>query len=170
MARADGVLKRLRATPLNPSVYLGGQLVSVLGTALLISLTTVALGAAAFGVVPRAEAIPQLLGVLALGIVCFASLGLAISAVIPTADSAGAITNGTYLPLAMVSGMFSATLHLPRGIDVVVSAFPLKALADALRASYDPAAHGLPLRNAAVLVAWSIAGVVLSRLLFRWEP
>src|SRR3712207_7607528 len=53
-----------------------------------------------------------------------------------------AITNGTYLPLAMVSGMFSATLELPRVVDAVVGAFPLKALADGLRSAYDPAAGG----------------------------
>lgn len=170
LQRADGVLKRLRATPLNPSLYLGGQLVSVLATALLISVATIALGGAAFGALPRAAAIPQLLIVLALGIACFAALGIAISAAIPTADAAGAITNGTYLPLAMVSGMFSATLHLPRALDIVVSAFPLKALADGLRSAYDPAAHGLPVGNAVVLAAWTVAGIGLAQRFFRWEP
>jgi ABC-2 type transport system permease protein len=170
LQRADGVLKRLRATPLNPSLYLGGQLLSVLATALLISVATIALGAAAFGALPRAAAVPQLLIILALGIACFAALGLAISAAIPTADAAGAITNGTYLPLAMVSGMFSATLHLPRTLDIIVSAFPLKALADGLRSAYDPASHGLPLGNVVVLAAWTIAGIGLAKRYFRWEP
>jgi ABC-2 type transport system permease protein len=170
LQRADGVLKRLRATPLNPSLYLLGQLVSTLATALLISAATIALGGVAFGALPGAAAIPQLLIVLALGIVCFAALGMAISAAIPTADSAGAITNGTYLPLAMVSGMFSATLHLPRALDTIISLFPLKALADGLRSAYDPAAHGLPIGNIAVLAAWTIAGIGLARQCFRWEP
>jgi ABC-2 type transport system permease protein len=170
LQRADGVLKRLRATPLNPSLYLGGQLLSVLATALLISVATIALGGVAFDALPRAAAIPQLLLVLALGIACFAALGIAISAAIPTADSAGAITNGTYLPLAMVSGMFDASLHLPRVLDTVISAFPLKALADGLRASYDPAAHGLPVGNVLVLAAWTVAGIVLAQRFFRWDP
>jgi ABC-2 type transport system permease protein len=168
--RADGVLKRLRATPLNPSLYVGGQLVSVLATTLLISITTIALGGAAFGALPRAAALPQLVIVLALGICCFAALGLAISAAIPTADAAGPITNGTYLPLAMVSGMFSATLHLPRALDTIISLFPLKALADGLRSAYDPAANGLPVGNLVVLAAWTIAGIALARRHLRWEP
>jgi len=170
LQRADGVLKRLRATPLPPMLYLGGQLVSTIVTALLVSLATIALGGAAFGALPRVAAIPPLLIVLALGISCFAALGIAISAAIPTADAAGAITNGTYLPLAMVSGMFSATLHLPRVLDTVVSLFPLKALADGLRAAYDPAAHGLPVGNALVLAVWTVAGVAVARRWFRWEP
>jgi ABC-2 type transport system permease protein len=168
--RADGVHKRLRATPMNPALYLGGQLVSVLVTALLISIATVALGATAFGVLPKASAIPQLVIVLVFGIGCFAALGIAISAVIPTADAAGPITNGTYLPLAMVSGMFSASLQLPRALNDVISLFPLKALADGLRFAYDPAAHGLPVQSVVVLAAWMIAGVAAARRYFRWDP
>ena len=170
LQRADGVLKRVRATPLNPTVYLGGQLLSVLLTTLLIAVSTVALGGMAFGALPRAVAVPELSLTLALGTVCFAALGIAISAAIPTADSAGAVTNGTYLPLAMVSGMFSAQLHLPHAVDAVVSAFPLKALADGLRWSYDPARHGVPLRAMLVLALWSVVGVALARRYFRWEP
>ena len=170
LSRADGVLKRLRATPLPPMLYLGGQLVSTVVTALLVSVATIALGGAAFGALPRVAAVPQLLIVLVLGISCFAALGIAISAAIPTADAAGAITNGTYLPLAMVSGMFSATLHLPRVIDAVIGLFPLKALADGLRSTYDPAARGLPVWNVVVLVAWTIAGLVIARRWFHWEP
>jgi len=170
LLRADGVLKRLRSTPLEPSVYLGGQLVSVLLTTLLISVATIALGAAAFHALPRASDVPQLLAMLALGIACFAALGLAISAAIPTADAAGAITNGTYLPLAMVSGMFSVAVHLPPALDSVVSAFPLKALTDGLRAAYDPATSGFPVGDALVLAAWSLVGIALARRFFRWDP
>jgi ABC-2 type transport system permease protein len=170
LQRADGVLKRVRATPMPPMLYLGGQLGSTLVTALLVSVATIALGGVAFGALPRAAAVPQLLVLLALGICCFAALGVAITAAIPTADAAGAVTNGTYLPLAMVSGMFSATLHLPRAIDAVLGLFPLKALADGLRSAYDPAAHGLPTGNALVLLAWTVAGLVIARRWFRWEP
>ena len=170
LQRADGVLKRLRATPLPPMLYLGGQLVGTVMTALLVSVATIALGAAAFGALPRAAAVPQLLVVLALGITCFAALGIAISAAIPTADAAGAITNGTYLPLAMVSGMFSATLQLPDVVDAAVGLFPLKALADGLRSTYDPAASGLPTGDALVLAAWTVAGLLIARRWFRWDP
>jgi ABC-2 type transport system permease protein len=170
LQRADGVLKRIRATPLNPTVYLGGQIVSVLATTLLISALTIAAGGIAFGALPRVEAVPQLLLILALGIACFAALGVAISAVIPTADAAGAITNGTYLPLAMVSGMFSASLQLPGALDTIIGAFPLKALADGLRSAYDPAAHGLPVADAVVLLVWTIAGMAAARRFFRWDP
>jgi ABC-2 type transport system permease protein len=107
---------------------------------------------------------------LALGIVCFASLGLAISAFIPAANAAGAITNGTYLPLALVSGTFNSGLKLPSWLDRVVSALPIKALTDGLRAGYDPAAHGWPLASLAVLAVWAVIGIALAHRYFRWEP
>ena len=169
LQRADGVLKRLRATPLNPTLYLASHLANTLLTSVVITVATITAGAAAFGAVPRAAALPQLFAIAAAGIVCFAALGLAVSTMIPTADAAGAITNGTYLPLAMVSGMFSASLRLPPPIDAIVGLFPLKALADGLRTAYDPANHTFPLAQLAVLVVWTAAGSVLARRYFRWQ-
>jgi ABC-2 type transport system permease protein len=169
LLRTSGVLKRMRATPLSPRVYIGGQLLSTLGTASLISLVTIGLGAAAFRVTPLAVATPQLALVLVLGIICFAALGVAISAAIPTADAAGAITNGTYLPLAMVSGVFSSQIHLPGWLDPIISALPIKAMADGLRSAYDPMHHGFPTVEVAVLALWAIAGVALATRYFRWE-
>jgi hypothetical protein len=61
----------------------------------------------------------------------------------------------------MISGMFSATLHMPRSISAIVGLFPLKALTDGLRAAYDPSGHGLALANLGVLSAWAVAGLLL---------
>ena len=168
--RTDGVLKRIRATPLSPGTYLAGQLTSVLATSLLIAVTTIVLGRIVFGVAPRTEALLPLAVTLTLGISCFAALGLAISAFIPNGTASGAITNGTYIPLALVSGTFSSNLHLPTWLDRTVTAFPIKALTDALRAGYDPAARIWPTGSLLVLAAWTIAGVVIAHRWFRWEP
>ena len=168
--RAQGVLKRVRATPLSPTLYLAGHLVSVVATSLAIALATVVLGRVTFGVAPRSGAVVPLLLTLTLGITCFASLGLAVSGLIRSADSAGPITNGTYLPLALVSGTFNGSLNLPSWLDLIVSAFPIKAMTDSLKSTYDPSAHGVSVTNVAVLVAWTIIGMVLARRYFRWEP
>jgi ABC-2 type transport system permease protein len=168
--RSDGVLKRIRATPLPSGTYLAGHLLSVLTTSLVIALVTVALGRVAFGVAPRTSWIPALVVALALAIVCFASLGLAISAFIPTAAAAGPITNGTYLPLALVSGTFSGSLELPSWLDHAVSLFPVRALTDAVKAAYDPAVHGWPAGSLLVLAVWTVAGIAVALRYFRWEP
>lgn len=161
--RTDGVLKRIRATPLQPSAYLAGQLCSVLATSLAIAVSTIMLGRLAFGVAPpRPSALALLAAVLAIGITCFAALGLAISTFIPDGTAAGAITNGTYIPLALVSGTFNTNLQLPGWLDAIVTALPIKALTDALRAGYDPATRAWPLANLAVLAVWTIIGTTLA--------
>lgn len=165
--RTDGVLKRIRATPLSPGLYLSGQLSSVLATSLLTAVVTIGLGQLAFGIAPRLEAV--LIVALVLGIVCFAALGLAISAFIPNGAAAGAITNGTYIPLALVSGTFNTNLRLPAWLDPVVRNLPIKALTDGLRAAYDPGAKGWPAAQFIVLVAWGAIGVMLAIRYFRWE-
>jgi ABC-2 type transport system permease protein len=66
--------------------------------------------------------------------------------------------------------MFSATLQLPEVVDAAVSAFPLKALADGLRSTYDPAAAGVPVVDLIVLAAWALAGLVIAHRWFRWDP
>ena len=64
---------------------------------------------------PAAGALGALAVTLILGITCFAALGFAISAFIPNGAAAGAIINGTYIPLALISGTFNASVRLPRG-------------------------------------------------------
>jgi ABC-2 type transport system permease protein len=168
--RSDGVLKRIRATPLQPGMYLAGQLTSVLVTSLAIAASTIALGWIAFGVAPtRASSFVMLAVTLAIGIACFAALGLAISTLIPDGTAAGAITNGTYIPLALVSGTFSTDLLLPHWLDAIVTVLPIKALTDGLRAGYDPTVHTWPLANLVVLAAWMLVGTGLAHRYFRWE-
>ena len=69
---------------------------------------TIVLGRIAFDVAPRTDALVSLPVTLVLGITCFAALGLAISTIIPNGTAAGAITNGTYIPIALVSGTFNS--------------------------------------------------------------
>lgn len=169
--RSDGVLKRLRATPLSPAAYIAGQLASIFVTCTIIAITIVGLGAVAHGTLPpgpRAAVVIAL--ALVLGIGCFAALGLALSAFIPDGTAAGVITNGTYIPLALVSGTFDASLQLPAWLDAIVAALPVKALTDALRVGYDPAELAWPIGQLVVLASWLVIGVGLAVRYFRWEP
>ena len=96
--RHDGVLKRIRTTPLPASAYLSGVLASTAATTLAITACIVAIGAFAFGTVPRTSGLPEIVGGLFLGVVCFGALGLALSSVAGSAESASPIANASYLP------------------------------------------------------------------------
>jgi ABC-2 type transport system permease protein len=170
LLRSEGVLKRIRSTPLQPGAYVAAHLCSGVVTCVALAAVTVTLGAAVFGAAPLGRRSLLLVGVLVLGVTCFASLGLAITAAIPTADAAGPVTNGTYLPLAIVSGTFSYDLVLPAWLNRIAALFPVKAFTDALRTCYNPIARATPTTEILVLAAWTFAGVVLTRRYFRWEP
>jgi ABC-2 type transport system permease protein len=168
--RNDGVLKRVRTTPIPPAVYLSGQLLSTLLVTLLIAAVTIVIGAVGFDAAPRAGSIGTLVAALLLGIICFASLGLAISAVIRSADAASAVTNATYLPLAIVSGVFEPSLHLPAWLSTIVALFPIKALAETLDFAYTPTQHAYPGWSLVVLGVWAALGIGLAIRFFRWQP
>ena len=166
--RHDGVLKRIRTTPLPSSAYLGGLLASTVVTALLIAACTGLIGWLAFGAGPRAGGLPTLAGGLALGIVCFATLGLAISSVITTAESAGPVAYATFLPIAIISGVFDPTFSgLPAWLSHAVAAFPVKPLAQVLQNAY--AVRPFPAWDLADLALWTAAGAAFTAWRFRWH-
>jgi ABC-2 type transporter len=137
-------------------------------------------GMLAFGVIVAAYvnlgakvAVPRPAGLLALaaglvaGIGCFAALGLAISSVIRSAESAGPVANASYLPVAIVSGLFDPTLGLPRWLSLLVGALPVKALADLLQDGYT--VHAFPVVALLILLAWAAAGTAFAVWRFRWH-
>jgi ABC-2 type transport system permease protein len=170
LLRSEGVLKRIRSTPMQPAAYIASQILSAVVSSFILALTCVGLGAAIFRVTPLASKTPLLVVVLTLGVASFASLGLAVTAAIRRADAAGPVTNATYIPLAIISGTFSDNLVLPNWLSRVAGLFPIKAFTDALRACYNPLARGGTSGDLTVLALWAIAGILLTRRYFRWNP
>jgi ABC-2 type transport system permease protein len=165
--RHDGVLKRIKTTPLPSAAYLGGLLASTVATALGIATCTGLIGWLAFGVVPRPAGLLALAAGLMAGIVCFCALGLAISSVIRSAESAGPVASASYLPLAIMSGLFDPTLGLPGWLAPVVAALPVKALAEVLQDGYT--VHAFPLAALGILALWAAAGGGFALWRFRWH-
>lgn len=166
--RSEGVLKRIRTTPLPPALYIFGHLASTVITAALSSIATIALGHVLFDVSPLADRWAPLFFGIFFGVTCFAALGMAISTVIPHADAAGPITNAAYLPLAIVSGLFDPTIMLPSWLDAAVALLPVRALYEMLAAGYDPTANEPLWGNVIVLACWAVFGVAASLRYFRW--
>ena len=166
--RCEGVLKRIRGTPLSPSIYLGGHLIASLDD--MHSHCRVDRPARVDRLCrsPLGQRVRQLRNHSPARRVLLCRLGLALTPLIPSADAAGPVTNGTYVPLAIISGNFSANLTLPSWLNSVVSALPVKALTDGVRAGYDPRA-ATPSREWVVLSLWLIIGISLARRFFRWH-
>jgi ABC-2 type transport system permease protein len=166
--RHDGVLKRIRTTPLPAAAYLSGVLGSTAVTTLAITACIMAIGAAVFGAVPRAGGLPELAGGLLLGVLCFGALGVALGSVASSAESATPIASATYLPLAIMSGIFDPTFPVPHWLSAAVGLFPVRALAQVLQQGYTPVEHA-PLTDWLVLLAWTGIGVAVAAWRFRWH-
>ena len=160
--RESGVLKRVHGTPLPTSAYLAGIAGSaVANTAIQVGLITLA-GSLAFGLDwPHDWA--ALFAFVALGVVCFAALGVALSHAIPNFDSAPAYVNAVFLPVIFISGVFYDADNVPAVLRAIAEALPLKHLIDGLSGAM-VTGEGLGSQGGALLVLalWAAAGVLLA--------
>lgn len=168
IARDEGILKRVRGTPLPQWAYLFGRIAHAVLIALLLALIVGAFGALAYGVEVPWSRLPLLLGTMVLGAATFCALGLALSGVIPSADAAPAVVQASILPLLFISNVFFRLDNAPAWLDAISNFFPVRHFADAMIAIYggnDPSGTGL-----AVIAAWGVFGILAALRLFRWEP
>jgi ABC-2 type transport system permease protein len=167
--RETGVLKRMRGTPLPGGTYLGGvALNAVTNTAIQIAIVVVA-GRLFFNVGWPRDGL-ELVVFTVVGVVCFASLGVALSHAIPNFDSAPAYVNAVFLPVIFVSGVFFDPKHDPAFLRDIAQVLPLKHLIDGLRGAMITG-RGLSATASAlaVLAVWAVGGVFLAVRGFSWD-
>ena len=165
--RDEGVLKRIRGTPIPAGAYLAGIIGSATLNACLQVALVVVIGNLVYGVDWPQE--PVLLAAFTLlGVVCFAALGVAFAQAIPNEDAAPAYTNAIFLPLIFISGVFYSADELPEALKTIAEALPLKHLIDGLSEAI--VGGGGDAGTAALIVAaWAAAGLFLAVRFFRWE-
>jgi ABC-2 type transport system permease protein len=167
--REQGILKRVRATPLPASTYV----VALLGTTLIAygieAVCMIALGRIFFHTHvhnPVSLALALLLGAAA-----FTALGLALTAVIKSAEGSSAVVNAIYLPVAFISGAFFSSHSFPNVLRAIGDALPLVYV---IRLARDIALGSQQIwdrpGDVAVIAAWGIVGAILAARRFRWEP
>jgi len=167
MLRDEGVLKRIRGTPMPAGAYLAGFIGSATLNAVLQVAMVVTIGNLVYGVDWPQD--PVLLAAFTLlGVVCFAALGVAFSHLIPNEDAAPAYTNAVFLPLIFISGVFYSADDLPEALKAIAEALPLKHLIDGLSEAIVGGGGGVG-TAAVVVAAWAAAGLFLAVRFFRWE-
>jgi ABC-2 type transport system permease protein len=167
--RQQGVLKRMRGTPLPSSIYLGGLALNALANTVIQVAIVLIAGNLLFGI-EGIKDILELAVFLVVGVVCFASLGVAFSHMIPNSESAPAYINAVFLPIIFVSGVFYDADNAPAFVRDIAEIFPLVHLIDGLSASLVTGASLADLAgDLAVLALWSVAGVYFAIRGFSWE-
>ena len=164
--REQGVLKRLRGTPMPTGAYLGALAAhAVTNAAVQLGIVVVA-GKLLFGIGWPKDWLA--LGVFATaGVTCFALLGAALAHAIPNFDSAPAYVNAAFLPLISISGVFYDADEAPAFLRDIAEALPLTHLIDGLSgALVTGASHWSDL---VVIGLWTAAGAALAVRGFSWE-
>lgn len=170
LARDQGVLKRMRGTPLPPWIHFAGRLTSTGLVATIAAVVIAAAGVLAYGVDVPWSAVPSIVLTIGVGTLCFAALGLAGATLIRSAQSAMAVAWGTLLPLLFISDVFLPLDDGPSWLADLGSAFPPRRLAVALETAFNPATGTASPRwgDLAVMLAWAaVAGAVAFALIRR---
>ena len=171
MRRDDGVLKRVRGTPIPPWVFLAGAILSGMWIAAFATTLMVGIGIVAYGVDVQLAQLPAMIVAFLAGTACFATLGVALAAVAKTV-SVPAIANATILPLAFLSNVFVPLEDPPSWLNLIGDIFPLKPFAVAFTEAMSPFSDAPVFEwdRLLVLMAWTLLGAFVAARRFRWEP
>lgn len=169
--RERGILKRVRGTPLQPSIFVVAHSVGGVIISLVMTVVVITIGRLVFDVSIIGSSIGSLVITVLLGAASFAALGLALTTIIPSESAAPAITNAIVLPLYFISDVFVVG-DKPELLEQIANLFPIQHLASALFESFDPFTTEVPwpVGHWAVIAAWGLAGVAITLLTFRWTP
>jgi len=172
IARDEGILKRVRGTPLPPWIYMAGVVGSSIWIAFIGTTIMLSVGVVFYDLEIIGSTLAAVVVTFAVGSACFAGLGLALAALSPTGDSAPAIANATLLPMAFISNVFLDTGDSPQWIQNVADFLPLKHFVTPMQDAFNPFYTGSAWSwgDLAVLVAWGAVGAVVALRYFRWEP
>ncbi|CAN5481004.1 ABC transporter permease [soil metagenome] len=176
--KSDGTLKRFAGTPLPVMSYFIGKIGGVFVTGILQAVLLLLVARFAFGVELPAE--PEkwftFAWVFVLGVSTSAILGIALSGLPRSGKSATAVILPIVLVLQFISGVYLAFSQLPEWLQNVASVFPLKWMAQGMRAVFLPETFETlevgevwNLGGVAIVTAiWLVVGLIVTRLTFRW--
>jgi ABC-2 type transport system permease protein len=170
--REQGILKRVRSTPLPPRMFLAGRVGTSITVTVLLVFLLLAIGRLVYGVAIPTHAMLGVVLTLLIAATSLSCLAFAVTAFVPSEDAAPPIANVIMLPLMFVSGIFIPNSEIPSSMQDVANVFPIKHIFEALLHAFDPATAGagVQLGHLAVIAAWGAAGTFVALWRFRWTP
>jgi len=167
--RKNGVLKRLRATPLTAFEFLAAQVISRLWLILAITVV-VYFGADLFIDFSMFGSYALLLLVFALGAFSLISLGLLVASRIASEELAGGLLNLISWPMMFLSGVWFSLEGTQPLVQKLALIFPLTHIINAARAVMIDGAGLLQIApQLAALALSSVLFLGLGAALFRWK-
>lgn len=167
--RSRRLLKRLIATPMRRSDFLGAIMTSRMILVFSEMVLLLFFGWLVFSLVVRGSL--WTITLLAfLGAFVFAGLGLLVASRTAKIETASGLMNLVMLPMFVCSGIFFSADRFPAAAQPFIQALPLTALNDALRATIlegaGLASQGIRI---GILLAWGAVSFAVGLRIFRWN-
>jgi ABC-2 type transport system permease protein len=167
--RKNGVLRRLKATPLSPWEFLTAQVFSRLLVVLGASLV-VYTGASLLLDFPMRGSYLALLLVYVAGALCLISLGLIVSSRLRTEEVADGLLNLISWPMLLLSGVWFSMEGASGAAQILSRFLPLTHIVEGARAvMIDGADTVQVLPQIGLLAGLALLFLTLAAWMFRWE-
>jgi ABC-2 type transport system permease protein len=167
--RENGILRRLRTTPISPLVVLVAQVTVVFCMTGLGTLLLFVVGKLVYDVRFEGNVLSMLAGFV-LASTSFFGIGFILAGIMPTARTAQISGLVLLYPMVFLSGAggFPREL-LPTAAQKVSAFLPLTYVVELLRGLWIGEPWSQHITDALVLVGVLVAGVIISIVTFRWE-
>lgn len=167
--RERGILKRLLATPIKPSVIIFSQIVSRVIITFLQASILILMGIVLFKLQIIGN-IGLVVGLIVIGGLIFLSMGFALSGLASTQNVVAALANLFVFPQMFLSGIFFPRDSFPDWLNRASNFFPLTYFSDAMREVMVKGAGLYAIRDDLLgLAVWAVIMFVFATRLFRWE-
>jgi ABC-2 type transport system permease protein len=166
--RENGVLRRLRTTPVSPLVVLAAQVIVVFAMTALGMLLLITAGKLVYHVRFEGNAFSVLTGFV-LSSLSFFGIGFILAGLMPNARTAQIVGMVLLYPMLFLSGAGFPRELLPEAIKKVSTFLPLTYVVNLLRGLWVGEAWSQHTTDVIVLAAMLVVGVLVSVKTFRWE-
>ena len=169
--REQGVLKRLRSTPVPIRVFLGGHLVNAMLTSMVLALPVGTLGWAAYGASLAAGHVLAAVVTVAGALACGAA-GFALTSCVRTLNAAGTAVQAAVWALFFFSGIFFTLSSMPVVVRALANVFPVRHFYEATLTAFNPnvTGSGFGPVHLGILALWGAARLAIAVWKFRWTP
>ena len=166
--RENGILRRLRTTPISPLVVLVAQVIVLFMMTILGMVLLIIAGKLVYHMHFEGNAF-SVLAAFTLSSLSFFALGFVLAGLMPTARTAQVVGMVILYPMLFLSGAGFPSELLPESIKKVSSFLPLTYVVRLLRGLWIGDLWNQHLTDVFVLAGILVVGVLVSIKTFRWE-
>ncbi len=167
-AREYGVLRRFRATPLSPAVYMAAEVLEFYLMALVGVILLVLVGKLAYDVRIDGNLFSLWLG-FTLGALSTFAMGYLLAALMPSARMAQTVGMVLAFPMMFLSGATIPLQVMPESIQHLAQWIPLTYVVQLMQGLWFGDAWGTLTKPVVVLAAVGVVCALLTARFFRWD-